>query len=160
MSDDHSAGDRRRPYADQGGPEGRHAQTHDVRREQLTNPSGPEPVDESFAEQLAPETPEAIRREQAEQTGSAADDKDLHGQLQGLSSDELARLPVLDPGTTLEQGSVYLDLDDLGRGPFKAIGGQEAGARVVPKKDADYELWNRLAGRDDEPAVERPTGEG
>jgi hypothetical protein len=159
MSDDHSAGDRRRPYADQGGPEGRHAQTHDVRREQLSNPTGPEPVDESFAAQLAPETPDGIRREQTEQSGTAADDKGLHGRLQGLSSDDLSRLPVLDSGTTLEQGSVYLDLDDLGRGPFKAIGGQEAGPRVVAKKDVDYELWNRLAGRDDDPAIERPAGQ-
>ena len=159
MSDDHSAGDRRQPYADQGGPAGRHAQTHDVRRESLTNPTGPDPVDESFAAQLAPETPEAIRRAQVDETTPAAADKHLHNRLQGLNDEELGRLPVLEPGTPLEQGSVYLDLDDLGRGPFKAIGGQEAGQRVVPKKDADYELWNRLAGRDDEPEIERPAGQ-
>ena len=51
MSDDHSPGDARQPYSDRGGPEGRHAETHDVVREQLTNPTGPEPEDESFAEQ-------------------------------------------------------------------------------------------------------------
>src|SRR4051812_2035990 len=42
MSDDHSPGDRRQPYSDRGGPEGRHAETHDVRREELTNPRGPD----------------------------------------------------------------------------------------------------------------------
>jgi hypothetical protein len=53
---------------------------------------------------------------------------------------------------------VFLDLNDLGSGPFKAIGGQEAGKdqRLVAKSETDYELWNRLAGRDDEPEIERP----
>jgi hypothetical protein len=54
MSDDHSPGDRRQPYSDRGGREGRHAETHDVRREELTNPVGPQAEDTSFAEQLAP----------------------------------------------------------------------------------------------------------
>ena len=52
-SDDHSAGDSRQPYSDQGGPEERHAQTHDVAREAATN-SAPQ-VDEpdEFADDLA-----------------------------------------------------------------------------------------------------------
>src|SRR5215208_2754639 len=54
MSDDHSPGDGRQPYSDRGGPEGRHVQTHDVRREELTNPVGPQTEDSSFAVQLAP----------------------------------------------------------------------------------------------------------
>lgn len=36
-TDDHSKGDEREPYSDQGGPEGKHAQTHDVRAEELSN---------------------------------------------------------------------------------------------------------------------------
>ena len=54
MSDDHSPGDRRQPYLNQGEPEARHSETHDVRREELTNPVGPQLDDPSFAEQLAP----------------------------------------------------------------------------------------------------------
>ncbi|MET3805080.1 hypothetical protein ABIB25_002080 [Nakamurella sp. UYEF19] len=52
-SDDHSTGDDREPYSDQGGTEGRHAQTHDVEREAASN-SAPqvEEVDE-FANDLA-----------------------------------------------------------------------------------------------------------
>jgi hypothetical protein len=52
-SDDCSTGDGREPYSDIGGPEGKHAQTHDVRREDATN-SAPE-VDEldEFANDLA-----------------------------------------------------------------------------------------------------------
>jgi hypothetical protein len=52
-SDDHSTGDRRAPYSDQGGTQGRHAQTHDVKREAETN--SPPQVDEvdEFADDLA-----------------------------------------------------------------------------------------------------------
>ncbi len=157
MSDDHSPGDRRRPYADRGGPGARHAETHDVRREALTNPTGPAAVDESFAEQLAPDTATAEPGGHTDESSSAGDDKALHNQLPGLDATELARLAVLEPGTHLEQGGTYLDLNDLGRGPFKAMGGQEASSdhRYVAKRDTDYELWNRLAG-DRDVEVERP----
>ena len=75
-----------------------------------------------------------------------------------LDNAELARLSVLEPGTPLEQGGIYLDLNDRASGPFKAIGGQAAGrrTRLIAKRDTDYELWNRLAGRHREPDVERP----
>ncbi len=38
------------------------------------------------------------------------------------------------------------------------MGGHEAtdDDRFVAKRDTDYELWNRLAGDDREPAIERP----
>jgi hypothetical protein len=157
MSDDHSPGDQRQPYSDKGGPAGRHAQTHDVRREAHTNPKGPEPVDDTFDEQLQP----GGRVEQpghAEESTPAIDDKAMHRQFQELSADELKRLSLLDPGVDLEQGGVYLDLDNRDAGPFKAIGGQSVaqGQRIVSKRDTDYELWNELAGRDDTPRIERP----
>ena len=95
-----------------------------------------------------------------EESRPAVADKALHEALPELTDAELGRLAVLEPGTALEQGGTYLDLNDLGRGPFKAIGGQEAGAgnRFVAKRDTDYELWNRLAGQHREAAVERPAG--
>ncbi len=160
MSDDHSPGDARQPYADRGGPAARHAETHDVRREALTNPTGPEPVDANFAQQLAPDTSTAEPGGHADESRPAADDKVIREHLPNLDNAELARLSVLEPGTVLEQGGTYLDLDDRGRGPFKAIGGQEAGAgsRYVAKRDTDYELWNRLAGQHREAEVERPEG--
>ncbi len=152
MSDDHSPGDARKRYSDRGGPEGRHAETHDVRREQLTNPTGPEPVDESFAEDLAPETPDSIRRAQMESV-AAGDDKTVVDALPELDQAELATLAMLPAGTPLEQGAVYLDLNDRDRGDFKATGGQvvEPSDRIVAKKATDYELWNKLTG------VERPS---
>jgi hypothetical protein len=157
MSDDHSPGDARKPYSDIGGPEARHAETHDVAREQATNPKGPEPVDESFEEDMAEQTPERVRQQHLE--AAAGDtDKRVGKLLSNLTDDMLARLSILEPGTPLEQGGVYLDLNDLERGPFKAIGGQEVGSkdRIIAKKMTDYELWNEIAGRDDEARIERP----
>ena len=82
----------------------------------------------------------------------------LAAELGDLDSAEVARLSVLQPGTRLEQGSVYLDLRDRDRGPFRALAGDEAGpeSRYVAKRDTDYELWNKLAG-DRDVEIERPT---
>ena len=159
MSDDHSPGDARKPYSDSGGPAAKHAETHDVRREQLTNPKGPQPVDESFAEQLAPDTSTVEPRGHVDESRPAEDDKAIQRKLvDRLSGEELNRLAVLEEGVALDQGAVYLDLNDMGRGPFKALGGTEAGRgdRIVAKRDTDYELWNRLVGQDEETEVERP----
>jgi hypothetical protein len=157
MSDDHGPGDRRQPYSDRGGPEGRHGQTHDVRREELTNPVGPQTKDSSFAEQLAP-VEMRPGGGHVEESAPATEDKVLHIRLPELTGDELARLQVLEPGTRLEQGGTYVDLNRLSDGPFKALGGHEAteANRYVAKRDTDYELWNRLAGEDDNPEIERP----
>jgi hypothetical protein len=157
MSDDHSPGDRRQPYSDIGGPEARHAQTHDVRREWATNPRGPEAEDTSFEQQLAPAEAGQIGGH-AMESAPASEDKLLHERLPSLSDDELARLAVLEAGARLEQGGVYLDLNRLGAGPFKAIGGHIAGEheRLIAKRDTDFALWNRLAGSDRGPDVERP----
>ena len=156
MSDDYSPGDARQPYSDIGGPAAKHAQTHDVRHEQLTNPKGPGPVDTSFAEQMESGTPREPGR-YADESSAAVDDKDLHDRLPQLSNDELARLPLLDPNTQLEQGSVYLDLNQLDKGPFKALARTASrNERLIAKQQTDYLLWNRLAGEDVEPAIERP----
>jgi hypothetical protein len=156
-----SPGDARKPYSDIGGTEARHAQTHDVRREQLTNPKGPDRSDEEFAADLAPATPSRDLRGHSEESVSAADDKVLHEQLPDLTNDVLARLPIVERGVRLEQGGTYLDLNDPARRPFRALGGQEAGPhnRLVAKRDVDYELWNQLAGDDHTPDIERPAAE-
>ncbi len=159
-SDDRSSGDARRPYADRGGPEARHAETHDVRREAHTNPTGPEPHDESFDDDLAGPERTGSPAGHADESNPAREDKHLAARLdERLTTQETARLAVLEAGTRLQQGSVYLDLDDLSRGPFKALGGHEAGPRdrYIAKRDTDHELWNRLAG-DGDAEVERPPG--
>jgi hypothetical protein len=158
QSDDFSPGDARKPYSDIGGPAARHAQTHDVRREQLTNPTGPDRSAEEFAADLAPATPARELHGHADESIPAVDDKVLHEQLPNLSNDLLARLTIVERGARLEQGGTYLDLNDRARGPFTALGGQEAGPRnrYVAKKDVDYEVWDRLVGDDRTPEVERP----
>jgi hypothetical protein len=160
MSDDYSPGDARKPYSDISGPAAKHAQTHDVRREQLTNPKGSEPVGTSFAEQMEPGTPwePGIH---ADESSPAVDDKNLHDRLPQLTNDELARLPVLDTDTQLEQGSVYLDLNQLDKGPFRALARSASrNERLIAKQQTDYLLWNRLAIEDADPTVERPEGAG
>lgn len=158
MSDDHSPGDARKRYSDRGGPQGRHAETHDVRREELTNPKGFEEIDESFSEDLRQQTPEFVRQQHLE-AEAGSDDKRVSKMLPQLTDDELSRLSILEPGTPLEQGAVYINLIDREKGPFKAIGGQEANQKdkIIAKKMTDYEMWNRLVGRDDEPDIERPS---
>lgn len=49
---DHSTGDEREPYSDQGGPEGKHAQTHDVAREHATNSTAKVEEPDAFANDL------------------------------------------------------------------------------------------------------------
>jgi hypothetical protein len=63
-----------------------------------------------------------------------------------LTQDELAHLPILKPSTPLESSGVYIDLNHLDRGPFKALAGQEAGSgdRYIARRDVDHEIWNRL----------------
>jgi hypothetical protein len=157
MSDDQSPGDARQPYSDVGGPAGRHARTHDVRAENRSNPKGAEPVDTSFAERMAPNQTGGPGGHQAESV-SGVDDKVLHAGFPELSNDELARLSVLEPGTALEQGGIYVDLNNLANGPFKAMAGHETTKRdrIIAKRDTDYELWNRIVGQDVEPELERP----
>jgi hypothetical protein len=159
---DPSPGDARKPFSDQGGPEGRHAQTHDVRREELTNPKGPDTKEDEFAADLAPVLGDPSTRlaGHVDESAPAAADKELRVQLNDLEPAELARLSVLEPGTRLLQGSTYVDLNDESRTPFTALGGHEAGPdnRYVSKHDTDYELWNRLVGQGQEAEIERPAG--
>ena len=67
-----------------------------------------------------------------------------------LTKEERARLTILADGTPLDGGSTYFDLEDPSAGAFTAMDGQSAepGRRLVSKRDTDYELWNRLIGRE------------
>ena len=143
MSDDRSPGDARKPQSDQGARAGT---------------EGSRPTPEEFARDIAPQTPQHVHQEHLE-ADSAADDKKVRNMLPELTEDELSRLPILDPGTPLEQGAVYFNLKDREKGPFKAIGGQEVGPKdkMIAKKMTDYELWNEIVGRDDSAEIQRPS---
>jgi hypothetical protein len=106
---------------------------------------------------MAPETTGGPGGHQQE-TVSAVEDKVLHHRLPNLDNDDLARIAVLEPGTRLEQGGTYVDLNKLDDGPFRAMAGHETTRRdrIIAKRDTDYELWNRLVGQDTEPGIERP----
>src|SRR5690348_4454005 len=45
-------------------------------------------------------------------------DKTVSRLLPSMTDAELRRLVILEPGAPLEQGSTYVDLADLGLGPF------------------------------------------
>jgi hypothetical protein len=153
-SDDHSAGDARQPYADEGGPAGHHAQTHDVHAEEATR-ARPHPDEDEFADDLVAEQSVGGH---VDESILASDDKDLRGQLPDLDGNDLKRVAILTVGTRLDQGSTYVDLNDAARTPFRAIGGEEAGDsnRYVAKRDTDYEMWDRLVGQGRAVEVERP----
>lgn len=117
----------------------------------------PEKTAGNFAEDIAQETPQKIREEHLE-ASAASDDKHVANSLPELTDDELSRLSILQPGTSLEQGAVYFNLKDRARGPFKAIGGQETSKsdQIIAKKMTDYEMWNRITGNPDDIDIERP----
>jgi len=79
---------------------------------------------------------------------TAYDIKDAHRMLEGITDIGLKQIPVLWPGTRLEQGGTYIDLHDPERREFRATGDMTASSEnwYVPKDGVDYELWNRLIG--------------
>jgi len=79
---------------------------------------------------------------------TAYDIKEAHRMLEGITDDGLKQIPVLPAGARLEQGAVYIDLQDPRRREFKATGDMQVEAEnwYVPKAAVDYELWNRLIG--------------
>lgn len=82
---------------------------------------------------------------------TAYDVKEVHRSLSEFQDDDLKQIPVLRPGSRLQQGATYVDLSDPGRQTFTAMGGMSAGPEnvYVPKDQVPYPLWNRLLGIDD-----------
>lgn len=82
------------------------------------------------------------------EVASAYDIKDIHRQFHGFADDELKRIPIVPQGMRLAQGAVYVDLQDPLLREFTATGDMQAGPNrwYVPKREVDYQLWNRLIG--------------
>ena len=76
--------------------------------------------------------------------------KELHRTLKGFADDDLKQIPIVPPGTRLQQGATYIDLADAPPSEFKATGGVTArqGHYYVPKDRVPYPLWNRLIGEE------------
>jgi len=85
-----------------------------------------------------------------ESAPSAYDIKDVQQTWKDFSKADLKQIPIVPEGTRLQQGAVYLDLNDPARGEIKAFGHMEAGRehRYVAKETVPYDLWNALIGVD------------
>ncbi len=77
---------------------------------------------------------------------TAHDIKDLHDRLSGFPDDMLKQIPVLRSGMRLQQGAVYVDLNDPNAPEIRATGDMETGPNnyYVPKAEVDHFTWNRL----------------
>ena len=62
----------------------------------------------------------------------------------------MKNIPILPAGTRLDQGATYLDLMNPDKGEYSAVSNETVGEKdyIVPKKEVDYLLWNRLTGKD------------
>lgn len=114
--------------------------------------------DDSLDAQMRDQMPDRIREEVATHVTAGSEDNALSALLPDLSSDEPGRLAIIDPGTAPSRGAIHLDPNNLEKRPFKGIDGHEADPtqRLNAKSETDHELWNRLAGREGDPTLERP----
>ena len=73
---------------------------------------------------------------------------ELSNKLEGFSDEELKRIPILKPGTRLQQAATYINLNDPLRQEFTGMGDMsvEENNFIVPKSRVNYQLWNRLIG--------------
>ena len=78
---------------------------------------------------------------------SAYDVKDAHRLLHDMDDDVLKGIPILPPGSRLEQSATYLDLADSHPRELTGENGTVgADQLIVPKASCDYNIWNRLIG--------------
>lgn len=77
---------------------------------------------------------------------TAYDIKLLHEYLPNFDAEELKQIPVVPQGCRLKQGATYIDLLDVNREEFTAMGDMTASREnyYVPKTEVNYELWNKL----------------
>jgi hypothetical protein len=78
--------------------------------------------------------------------------------LQDFTVDELRQIPIVEPGSHLRHGAVYIDLADAARGEFRVVTDVIASQdnAFVAKHDVAYPLWNRLL--ESRARVERDAG--
>lgn len=109
-----------------------------------------------FSEDLHPSTPTGERAVLEART--AYDIKGAHARLQGIEDDVLKEIPIMPPGSRLEQGSTYVDLRQDEPREFTANGTEEAGGSnwYVPKRNVPYWVWNRLIGVSNPERLDQP----
>lgn len=84
----------------------------------------------------------------SESAPTARDHSELKRMLTDFDRDDLDRIIVLPTGSRLEQGATYVDLATPDRKEFTGMASVEVGDSnwIVPKKEVDYQIWNRLIG--------------
>jgi hypothetical protein len=72
----------------------------------------------------------------------------LRDRLEDFNDDELKQIPVLKPGTRLQQGATYINLNDPQRQEYTGVADMSVDETdlIVPKSEVGYQLWNRLIG--------------
>lgn len=68
-----------------------------------------------------------------------------------LDDEELKQVPLVDPGTRLQQGATYADLTRQPAFEFTARADMAAGPddAYAPKDRVPYPIWNRLIGEEE-----------
>jgi hypothetical protein len=89
---------------------------------------------------------------------TAYDVKGAHRRLQSMNDEDLKQIPILPPGSRLEQGGTYIDLRAPEPVEFTATGNLEASQAnwYVPKSDVPYWIWNRLIGVESPERLDMP----
>lgn len=83
---------------------------------------------------------------------TALDVRNEHRILHGLSDDDLAGMPLVPEGRTLDRYAEYLDLHDPGRANFLAEGLEVVGPgqRIAARTSVSKEIWDDLRAACDE----------
>lgn len=93
-----------------------------------------------------PARPKSLELARAPRTRPASELADIVHALSGFTAEELAHVPVVEPGSRLTSCATYLDLGALRGGsfsaPIEAYAGTEA--RYVAQADVAPALWERL----------------
>jgi len=86
----------------------------------------------------------------AQNAAAAYDIKGAHDRFQNWNDADLRQIPIMPPGSRLEQGATYVDLHAPELREFTAIGNETAGQDnwYAPKDLVPYPIWNRLLGVD------------
>ena len=82
----------------------------------------------------------------AKDAATAYEVKEVHRQFNGFTDDELRRIPIVPPGSRLEQGATYVDLQDPQLREFTATADMTAAPEnwYVPKSEIDYRLCTQV----------------
>lgn len=87
------------------------------------------------------------------QTVTANEIKEVYERWPQLSHNILLQIPVIQPGSRLEEGATYFDMAHPERGVFTGMNDMTAGRDnwYVGKSDVDWDIWNEITGVEGQP---------